>query len=310
MSKLHITEYDEVAQQIDEVKEYSNFIPDVTTKEGYEKSKRVSLDIGKLLTALEKKRKSKKEYFINGGKEVDAQAKAIKDQLVKFQEPHKLAYKQLDEEKKAREAQRKQGLEDRIAFMRNLPEMMADSSSDEIKQALNDLAQESCEDFYEYTVNALKARNESIEKLNVLLAKTVQYEKDQAELEELRKLKELKEAKENEERIAQQAKSDAQAEIERAQAEAEEARLRAEEAERKAKEEADLAIAQAEAQRKAEAQRLEDEAKARQANTEHRAKINNGILSALVENGFSEEDGKKIITLAVKGKLPNLTINY
>ena len=114
MSELHIVEYDEVSQQIDEITEYANFIPDVTTDEGYEKSKRVSLDAGKLLTALEKTRKDKKSYFINGGKQVDLQAKAIAEKIELIQLPHKSAYKELDRLKKEREESRKLLLQTRI----------------------------------------------------------------------------------------------------------------------------------------------------------------------------------------------------
>ena len=81
---MNITEYDEIRAKLEEVKDTCNFIPDVTTKEGYDKSKRVSLDVGKLLTALEKTRKDKKAYFLQGGKEVDTQAKVISSELEQY----------------------------------------------------------------------------------------------------------------------------------------------------------------------------------------------------------------------------------
>ena len=37
--QFHIAEYDEFAAKIEEIKDTANFIPDVSTKEGYEKSK-------------------------------------------------------------------------------------------------------------------------------------------------------------------------------------------------------------------------------------------------------------------------------
>ena len=93
---MQIVEYDEIREKLDEVKECCGFLPDVTTGEGYEKSKRVALDVGKLLTALEKKRKDKKAYFLEGGKQVDSQYKTIAAELEKYQLPHKNAYKELD----------------------------------------------------------------------------------------------------------------------------------------------------------------------------------------------------------------------
>ena len=94
--QMHIAEYDEMANKLNEIKEYSNFLPDVSTGEGYEKSKRVSLDIGKVKTSLEKARKDKKSFFIEGGKQVDTQAKSILEKLNTMQLPHMEAYKELD----------------------------------------------------------------------------------------------------------------------------------------------------------------------------------------------------------------------
>jgi len=332
MSDFHIVEYDEVAKQIEEVKEYSNFLPDVSTKEGYEKSKRVSLDIGKLLTALEKTRKDKKSYFLEGGKQVDSQAKAIAKQLQDMQLPHKEAYKELDNLKKEREAARKQALEDRIEFMRTLPDNMSESCSEEIQAAMNDLANESCEDFFEYTNQALKTRNASQAKMAELYTKVCKAEKDAAELAELREKQRIQEQKDRDERIAREAKEEAERKAKAAQEAIEREKQQAIEREKKAKEEAErqkqLAeqakidaekrrIADIEAAKKAESQRQKDEeekakkeAEAREANKKYLAGVHNAILDVLKANGISEKDGKTMKKLAAKGELPQLTINY
>lgn len=70
------------------------------------------------------------------------------------------------------------------------------------------------------------------------------------------------------------------------------------------------ALIDAENARKAEDQRIENERKHREANTQYKAGVNNSILFVLVENGISEQDAKTVITLAAKNKLPKLTINY
>lgn len=339
MSEFHIVEYDEVAKKIEEVKEYSNFLPDVSTDEGYQKSKRVSLDIGKILTTLEKTRKDKKAYFIEGGKAVDAQAKAIAKKLEEMQFPHKEAYKELDNLKKAREAERKQKLEDRVSYIRNLPEMLSESSSDEIKQAMNHLMTETCEDFYEFTAAALKARNESQKQLADLFSKTLQAEKDAEELAKLRAEQAKREQEEREKAIADAARLEAENKAKKAQEAIELEKQRAIEQEEKAKQaliDAEKAAEQAEKQRVIDAQLAEEkrladieaakqaeilrqqqqaeaerlEAEKREANKKHQAKIHNAILKVLFDNGISEEDAKTMITLAAKKQLPNLTINY
>jgi len=48
----------------------------------------------------------------------------------------------------------------------------------------------------------------------------------------------------------------------------------------------------------------------RLANKEHVRSVNRTILAALVSHGVSDEDARWIISLAAKGKLPHLTINY
>ena len=49
---------------------------------------------------------------------------------------------------------------------------------------------------------------------------------------------------------------------------------------------------------------------ARLANKEHCAKVNNTILTCLLNEGFDEHEAKKFIRLAAQNKLPQLTINY
>ncbi|ANY29599.1 hypothetical protein BOX08_gp34 [Pseudoalteromonas phage BS5] len=73
---------------------------------------------------------------------------------------------------------------------------------------------------------------------------------------------------------------------------------------------AEQALINAENARQAQLQREENERLKREADTEHKKKVNNSILAALAENGISEQDAKTVITLAAKGLLPNTTINY
>ena len=99
--------------------------------------------------------------------------------------------------------------------------------------------------------------------------------------------------------------------------EAEQAELekqRAIEREEYAKQQAEQAAEQAkeeEAQRQYN-ERIAEEAAAdkREANKRYNAKVNNTILKVLLDNGLSEEDGKTVVKLAAKRKLPQLTINY
>jgi hypothetical protein len=324
---FHIVEYDEISAKLDEVEEAANFLPDVTTDEGYNKSKRVSLDVGKLLTALDKKRKEKKAYFLNGGREVDGQAKAIAARLEEIQLPHKSAYKELDNLKKEREANRKAKLEERVQYIRDISELMADSHSSEILAAMNQMQEEECLDFFEYTDQALKARNDSRKSLSSLFDRRRQEEKDAEELEKLRKESEERAVKEREEQIKRESAAKAEAETKAAKEReeiakqdairAEQAKVDAErraiEAEKTAKENAEKA---AEAARVAEVERQKQEEEAKrqeqlklEANKRHVGNVRRGAKEALMKY-VDEATAKKIVIAIHNTEIPSISISY
>lgn len=70
------------------------------------------------------------------------------------------------------------------------------------------------------------------------------------------------------------------------------------------------ALIDAENARQAQLQREENARLKREADTEHKKQVNNAILSVLVENDIAEDDAKTVITLATKGLLPNIQVNY
>jgi colicin import membrane protein len=98
------------------------------------------------------------------------------------------------------------------------------------------------------------------------------------------------------------------AEEERLAAERREMDLRrhAEEAEKRARD------AEARAKREAEEAKAREaaEAAAREADREHRAKINNAALDAFVEFGLSPDSAKMAVTLIAQRVIPNVSISY
>lgn len=142
-------------------------------------------------------------------------------------------------------------------------------------------------------------------------------------------------ALEAEERAKQQARDEAErvkaeaeqesakikAESERKEREAKEAserrelelKLAAETAERKSLEAEERAKqANIDAQRKVEADKQAeiDAAARREANTKHKAKINNAALNALVDLGISKEHAKSAVVAIAEGKVPAVKISY
>jgi len=330
MTDFKIAEYDEFSAKMDELKDKANHIPDASSEEGYEKAKRIHLDFRKIENALEKVRKDKKAYFIQGGKEVDGQAKSIMKQIESLRLPHTEAYQEIDNAKKEREAKRKADLEERVECIRMLPEFMAECSSDEIQGAMQEMQAEECEGFYEFSAEALKARNSTRESLGALYVKVKQSEHDAAELAKLKKEQAEREQKDREDRIAREAKEQAEAATKAAEEREkqaildaeqakENARLAAEkaeadrvEAERVAKEQAETA---AENARIAEVKRQEDAVKAeaealakREADKAHIGKTLKAAKESIMALGIDEATAKTI-TLAIKnGAIENVTI--
>lgn len=97
----------------------------------------------------------------------------------------------------------------------------------------------------------------------------------------------------------QMAERERQQATQRAEHEKQQALLR----ERQAAENERLRIEREQAAAKAEADR-------QAANKAHRAAVNREILAALVAAGFSDDQGKAVITMAAKGEAGRLTINY
>jgi len=350
MEQFHIAEYDEVVAKLEEVKDMANFLPDVTSEEGYEKSKRVSLDIGKILTTLEKKRVEKKAFFLEGGRQVDKQAKAIAEKLESFQLPHKQAYKELDEIKKKLEEDRKAALVARLEKIKGLHESVLNLDSAAVKIALESIKEEQCLEFFEYTEQAVNAKKKAIDDLTALYESKFKQEEQEKELARLKQEQIEREQKEREEKIARDAaakaeKEKAEAEAREAQAkkDAEEAAKRAKEAELKleqqkkeaaqaaikAKEEAEKQRKLAEEKAKKDAeesariareneikrQQQEKEKEAaelakREANKKYISEIRTQAKEDLIKLGLSEDLAKSVILAVHDNKVRNIKINY
>ena len=311
---MQIVEYDEIREKLDEVKESCDFLPDVTTDEGYEKSKRVALDVGKLLTALEKKRKDKKAYFLEGGKQVDSQAKTIAAELEQYQLPHKNAYKELDNLKKEREANRKAELERRVQEMRELPTVMHDSDSAGVKMAMEAMQAEECLDFYEYSMQALEARNAARKALGNMYVAKLKTEAEAVELEKLRAEKAKRDQEAHEESIRREASAKAEQEAAAAKDREEQAKKALVMAKEQAAIDAEIAADNArlaEVARQAEAKRIEGEAQAaREADKANISKVRFEAKEALMFWGLCEDDARRIIHAINDGKIPHISIKY
>ena len=347
---MEITEYNEFEAKITGLEDLCNFLPDATNDEGYEKSKRISLDVGKVLSALEKKRKEIKAPALERCKFIDSEAKELKSRIEMAQLPHKSAYKKIDDLKKQAETARLEHISERIKSLYTHCEDLRYSTSSEVGERITLLTEDEFLDCDEKTGFALIEKKRVLSELEALKDSLQKSELEKIELENLRKDQEARERKEEREAIAKKAADDARlAEKEKMEAierseqkakaaaiaaeeEAKEANLRekialensakekieAEAAAKKAAEDAEIAAKKAAADAVIAERKRSEEAKAaeiaeaakREANKKHHATINNEALAGFVAGGLSEGDAKKAVELIAKSLIQNVSIRY
>lgn len=336
-----LVEFDKLASGIASIQEKGNFIPDTSTKDGYEASKRFVLDFTTpTRTQLDVVHKKAKAYWVAGGKNIDRKKNEILELLVDIQEPHQTAYKAHDQKEKDKKIKFEADIQAKIDVFANYTNQAFNANSDQIALLIQECGEtDTAEGFYHRGADATRARNEALESLNEALMSAVNREAEQkreAELAEENRLRQIEIDKQQEQMRIQQEKMDAQqAEIDRVAneaaakeqaaaaekqrlideaAQAEREKQQAIEREQYAKQQSEQAAEQAkqdEINRQQEALRVERAAaEKREANKRHNAKINNAILKVLLDNGISEKDAKTMVTLAAKRQLPNLVINY
>lgn len=238
-----LVEFDKIASGIKEIQEQGDFIPDVSTKEGYEASKRFVLDVTTpTRTKLDKAHKTAKSYWVTGGKNVDAKKNEILSILVDIQKPHQDAYKEHDQIAKDKKLKFESDLQDKIDVIYNYRTLQFVHSSD-VSIAIQSCGETDTSDgFYHRASDAAKVRAESLEFLNDLLMSAVNHEAEQERQQRIAEENRIRQieidAQQEAMRLQQEEMNRKQAEIDRVQNES-------------------LAKAQAEANEK---QRLIDEA--------------------------------------------------
>ena len=186
-NEKELVPYSEFTEQLETLRDKADHLADVSTDEGYKAAKRIHLDFRKIENALDTERKKQKKYWSDGAKSVDEQAKSIMNQIAGYRLPHTEAYQEKDKAEREREASRIADLEKRLDYIVSLPSYLGQSSSEEVKLAMEEMQAEKCLKFYEYTARALEARNATRESLGQLYANKLQQEKDAAELAEFKR---------------------------------------------------------------------------------------------------------------------------
>lgn len=273
-------------------------------------------------------------------KTIDAERKRWRDQLDEWRDEARGPLNDWEAAEEARKTQHCLNIES-IAI---LGADLDDSNSAALQENIDHLERVVIDDsFEEYEAEAHRVKAATLSAIKSALERRQKYEADQAELERMRqeaaereqKEREAQIAREAEERARREAEQKAQAEREAAARREQEAKAEAERKERehqeaiaKAKRDAEaerqriqaehdrkererIAEEQRQEQERAEQQRREaEEVARRQADKEHRGRINRAALKAMIDGGMPEDFAKQAIKLIAQAKVPNITINY
>lgn len=270
-----LVEFDRISAGMADIQEKGNFLPDTTTKEGYEASKRFVLDVTTpTRTDLAKAHKTAKAYWISGGQSIDAKKNEINNLLLDIQKPHQEAYKAFDQIEKDKKLKFEADIQDKINGFYDF-KFLVDinvTTSDEMTSIINSCGEiDTVSGFYHRQKDAETAKRETMLILNDCLMSIVTRETEQqrqAELAEENRLRQIQIDEQQAKMDAQQAEMDAkQAEIEAKQKAQADIELKADQAKRQAEYDKNLKIEneirakEVEAERKKQAIEREEYAK-------------------------------------------------
>ncbi|MCU1717349.1 hypothetical protein [Pseudomonas sp. 5P_3.1_Bac2] len=310
-------------------KEIDDFVPDVSTRKGREAIASIAHKVARSKTALDNVGKDLVAELKEIPKKIDAERKRVRDLLDNWKDEVR---KPLDDWQAAEDAR----IDRHQAVIDGIKERGAEAGAydaEYLRGSIAALEQTPVnEDLEEFEAEAAREKDKALSALRDALLAREKQDAERAELERLRRLQAERDQQEERDRIAREAaekatrdaearaqserdaaaqrERDLELEAERARNAELEATRRAEQAERDATARAEQAAAD---ERKRQADLIADEelqAKRREADIEHRKRINNAALAAFIAGGMPEECAKQAITLIVKRQIPNIQITY
>lgn len=323
--QFDLTKFDKVIADVDAVKEKGSFIPDMSTKDGYELSKRFVLDnTAPMRKALEKAHKEVKAPFWDTCKFLDSKKKELITMIEEIEAPHKLAYKNHDAEIKRKKEEAEQAVQNKIDWFDQVLNNAFNASSDQIEKMLED-----CQDyemdfdfFGKRIVEAQEKQADTISKLTDRLTQQVMFEQSEKQRIEFEEKQRDLEAREAKILAEEQAKKDAINEEHEAKvrAEREEAqRIEREQAEKRHQEEMKLLAERQEKERlereaqlkaqteKEEFDRIERENELRKSRTKNR---NEAAKQLMDLTGITKEQAVEVCNQIAANKVTFLSANF
>lgn len=317
---------------------------DISTKAGRDAVASLAYKVARSKTALDKMGKELGENHYKSWKAITSERSRIETELDALRDEVRKPLTDWENAEKKRIDDHEAAIAN-IVLLADISELEPTAAT--VSDRIITMEQLPVRDWQEFAKRSEAATAETKLKLGSALSAAVRRESERAELERLRAEQVAREQKERDDRIAAEAAERARVEAEqKAAREAEEAARAAEVERRRIEQEKAAAIARAEkaeADKKAAAAKSEQDAKdaaeaaernrlaaieterkrvadeaarvaaetaKREANTKHRAKINNEVLAAFVGKGVDPEIGKAVIAAIARGEIPHTRISY
>lgn len=180
---VEVAEYTQTNAALAMLREKYAVLPDVNTNEGYELVKAGIKELTTIRTTLEAARKRVKDPYLQAGKIIDAEAKRITDELVKLEEPMKVAKKEVDDRIERERQERIARLQVKVDAIKAMPSQVRGKSSKEIADMLDRVGEiDAMHDFYDLTKEALAARQAAMDELAQMLTDRLALEAAEEEL--------------------------------------------------------------------------------------------------------------------------------
>jgi len=199
--KVEVEVFSKTEAALSELRSRYQKFPSLDTEEGYDYVKSGIKELVSLRTGLDAERKRIKTPYLEAGRIIDAEAKRITEELVLLESPMKVAKKEVDDREKRLKEERLARLSQKISDIRAHVDQARGKPSSDIAEMIKAVdCIDTSEDFFEMSMDAEKARQDTLERLNQLYSERLSYEraeedrkKAEAEAVELRKANDLAE---------------------------------------------------------------------------------------------------------------------
>ena len=286
------------------------FDHDMTTKKGRDKTRSFARKIATFKGKVEDSGKELVADWKKQSKAVDESRKHSRDTLDTLRDKARQPLTEWEQIDKDRIAKHGENLE----TLRNMVNCEVETAAAYAAKLVEAKACEMGKCWEEFASDAAEAKDEAIAFLEAGITRLTKSEAEAAELDRLRKEAAAREQAERDERIAEGARKEAQAEIDRAEERAAQAERDTIAAQERGKLAAKEAAAKGAADTAARIQREKDEAAEKQAkleaNKRHTNKIKAQAEKSLVAEGLSETDAAIVVMAIAAGSIANISINY